>query len=76
MPLTNNQKLANEKFFDKTHSMLNQGGIWKGDDGIMKKVGDKWFADFETYNTIKKLVSNDWLIKNVVLFTDMTNNMD
>ena len=67
MSLTNNQKLVNEKFFDNVHSTLKQGGVWKGDDGTMRKFADKWLAEVETYNTLKEIVSIDWLKKNVVL---------
>jgi hypothetical protein len=69
MCLTNQQKKANELFFDKMNKMLNNNGIWMGDDGFMKKCGTGWTVDITFYTKLKSMVTSQWLETNVIRMT-------
>jgi hypothetical protein len=75
MPLTKEQKVANGLFFEKMFRQLNpNGGIWQGDDGMMRRQGDVFMADLETYTYIRQVTPELWFNKRVVLFMDTTKS--
>ena len=67
MPITKNQMLANEHFFERTFHMLNDNGIWTGDYGTMQKCGNVFHAKLKTYIYIKQIVTKEWLQRRVKL---------
>jgi len=68
MTITDEQRLINALFFEKTFRLLNDGGVWEGDDGKMRKVNDLWFANLETYEYIARLTPKQWFNRSVVLY--------
>lgn len=67
MPLTKREKVINSIWFERTFRSLNDGGIWAGDAGTMRRVGEYFQADLETYVNITQLVTDNWLTQRVIL---------
>jgi hypothetical protein len=61
---------SNEKFFDNMKKMIKDGGVWQGDDAMMFKNKEWYYASFENYMYMKQIVSAKWLADNVVLLVN------
>jgi hypothetical protein len=68
MTLNDEQMLANALFFEKMFRQLKEGGVWNGDDGMLRKCGDHFYADQDTYITLKEMVPSQWFNRRVILF--------
>jgi hypothetical protein len=68
MTLTDEQMLANALFFERMFRQLKEGGVWEGDDGMLMKCGEHFYADQETYINLQVLVPSQWFNRRVILF--------
>lgn len=69
--LSDEQKVTNTLLFENMLRDLNDGGTWKHKDKnySMKKMGDKFVADVETYLFLQKIVLEQWLGSRVIVET-------
>lgn len=69
--LSTKQRMANTVFFEHVFQQLKDGGTWMGDDGSMKRCGEKFLADNETYKMIRKATTASWFKRRVILFMNL-----
>lgn len=62
-------KRENEKFFDRVLSTLNEGGVygWVSQQEFMTKKANKLECTERAYNELRKIVTDDFLLKTFVV---------
>lgn len=59
--------MANMQFFEQVFRTLKDGGLWGSTDGeyVMRRKGDVFVADKDTYKHINRLVPEFWFVRRV-----------
>ena len=65
---------SNEKFFDNMKKIIKDGGVWQGDDAMMFKDKNLYYANPENYMYMKNIVTEEWLSKNVILIMNLSGS--